>query len=99
MENLTKKALESIHNSINVSTGLNHSNDKNRVKEMFKRLHEAGEILLANEIEDWATSKGWRDKDAEELGALGQQISMGKAPKISDGPWWAEDILEKLESK
>lgn len=63
---------------------------------MFRRLHEADEILIAQEISTWAEMNGWREKDADELGALAEQIGMGKKVRISDGPWWKENILEIL---
>lgn len=94
MSPLVEKALLAINTRTNISTGLSHPNDKNAAKEMFKLLHEAGEILLKNEIENWAMSNGWNNKNAEELGALAQQIGMGKLVVIKDGPWWKENILE-----
>lgn len=98
MSPLLEKALEVINRRTNVSTGLCHSNDENAAKEMFLRLHQAGEILLAVEISSWAQSHGWRQKDADELGALAQQIGMGKTHHIKDGPWWKEDIIEQLSA-
>ena len=68
----------------------------NAAKEMFKRLHEAGEILIAAEISSWAVINGWQADDARALGALAQQIGMGKKVRITDGPWWNADILETL---
>lgn len=96
MTPLLEKALEAIHHRTNVSTGLAHPNDMNAAKEMFKRLHEAGEILRESEIAAWAEANGWEKKDAEELGSLAQQIAMGKKVKIADGPWWKDDILTIL---
>lgn len=96
MSALLEKALEAIHRRTNVSTGLTHPNDMNAAKEMFTRLHAAGEILLAEEISAWAEMNGWQKKDAEQLGALAQQIGMGKKVRISDGPWWKDGILEIL---
>lgn len=101
MSALLVKALQAIHNRTNVSTGLTHPNDMNAAKEMFTRLHQAGEILLASEISAWAEMNGWEKRDADQLGSLAQQIGMGKKVKLSDGPWWNDDILDILieESK
>lgn len=68
-------------------------------KEMFTRLHIHGEVLLASEIESWASFNGWHAKDAAELGALAQQIGMGKKVRISRGPWWKENILELFQDE
>lgn len=94
METVLQKALEAITSRTNLSSGLTHPNDMNAAKEMFKRLHLSGVTLLANEISSWAQMNGWIKKDADELGALAQQIGMGKRVQIKDGPWWKEDILE-----
>ena len=98
MSPLVEKALEAITKRTNISTGLTHPNDMNAAKEMFARLHIEGEILLAEEMESWAIANGWRPDHAAELGALGQQIGMGKQPRI-EGEWWREDIIEQLRSK
>ncbi len=97
MSPLLEAALKSINSRTNISTGLSHPNDLNAAKEMFVHLHNAGEILLAAEIQAFAESTGWQTKDAEELGSLAQQIGMGKKPRISDGPWWKADIIEILK--
>ena len=99
MDALLNNALQAIHNRTNVSTGLTHPNDKNAAKELFLRLHNAGVILLATEISSWAQEHGWAPEDAGELGALAQQIGMGKRVRISDGPWWNEDIIEILKNR
>lgn len=54
MSPLVEEALKSINSRTNISTGLSHPNDRNAAKEMFKRLHEAAEVLLANEIQSFA---------------------------------------------
>ncbi len=99
MTPLLREALKTISSSINISTGLTHPNDKNRVKELFKHLHEKGEVLLANEIEEWTVTNGWQKNDANELGALAQQIGMGKKVIIKDGPWWSEKIIKILKKR
>ena len=94
MNQLLEKSLEKITGRTNLSTGLSHPNDMNAAKEMFVRLHKAGEILLAKPIASWAEINGWKTKDAEELGSLAEQIGIGKNVRISDDPWWKENILE-----
>jgi hypothetical protein len=96
MTPLVEKGLNAITIGINLSTGLSYPSDMNRAKEMFHRLHKAGEKLLAEEICAWAKMNGWRTKDADELGSLGEQIGKGEKMKIPDGPWWNDNILELL---
>lgn len=68
-------------------------------KEMFVPLHQAGEILLANEIESYAVMHGWKSDDAKELAQLGSQIGMGKKPRIKDGPWWKDGLIEQWQAE
>jgi hypothetical protein len=96
MTPLVEKGLNAITIGTNLSTGLSFPSDLNRAKEMFLRLHKAGEILMAEEISAWARLNGWQTKDADELGALGEQIGKGEKVPIPDGPWWNENILELL---
>lgn len=96
MSPIVEKGLAAITSRTNLSTGLAHPNDMNAAKEMFVLLHSAGEVLLADEIGSWAAAHGWQPKDAAELGKLGAQIGMGKKPRIKDGPWWREDIIERF---
>ncbi len=99
MTPLVEEALKSINSRTNISTGLSHPNDMNAAKEMFLHLHNAGEVLLAAEIQAFAEFTGWSKKDAEELASLAQQIGMGKEPAIADGPWWKPDIIEILSQR
>ena len=98
MTPILRKALLAITERSNLSTGLTHPNDKNAAKEMFLLLHNAGEILLASEIEPWASSNEWLPEDAKALGALAEQIGAGKKPRIKDGPWWSDGILATFKN-
>lgn len=99
MSPVVEKGLEAITSRTNLSTGLTHPNDMNAAKEMFVLLHQAGEILLSAEIEPWAAGHGWQSKDAKELAALGEQIGMGKRPRIKDGPWWKDGLIARFKSE
>ena len=97
MTPLIEAALKSINARTNISTGLAHPNDKNAAAEMFIHLHKANEVLLAAEIQAFAEATGWQKKDAEELGALAQQIGMGRNIPVLGGSWWKADIIEILK--
>lgn len=92
MSKVVENAIKSLNSTVNISTGLSHPNDMNRVREMFAILHNNGEVLLKKEIEALAQSQGWSAEDADELGSLGQQIGEGKKVRIEEGPWWGPDI-------
>lgn len=95
MTHLLTQALISLSSACNLSSGISHSNDKNRAKETFKRLYGHGEILLKSDIAAWAKQNGWKSEDADELANLGRDIGQGKKVVIKGGPWWSEDIIEK----
>ena len=95
---LVGRALESITGRTNLSSGLTHLN-MNAATEMFKLLHEVGEILRGEEIRSWAVINGWQERDAAELGALAQKIGISKRVRITDRHWWADDILKVLMEK
>jgi hypothetical protein len=99
MSPVVLKGLEAITSRTNLATGLTHPNDMNAAKEMFLLLHKAGEILLANEIESYGVTHGWQEEDAKELGQLGAQIGMGKAVRVSDGPWWREGLVDQWKAE
>jgi hypothetical protein len=98
MSPVVSKALDAITSRTNLSSGLTHQNDKDAAKEMFVRLHQAGELLLANEIESYAADHGWQPKDAKELGLLGAGIGAGKKPRIKGGPWWNEGLIGQWQA-
>ena len=96
MTPLVEKGLNAISIGTNLSTGLSYPSDMNRAREMFLRLHKAGQRLVAEEISAWARMNGWQAKDADELANLGESIGRGEKVSIPDGPWWNENILELL---
>ncbi len=99
MSPIVLMGLHAITTRTNLSSGLSHPNDMNAAKEMFMLLHQAGEILLADEIESWAVCNDWKPKDAQELGQLGAQIGLGKKPRITGGPWWNVGIIARFQSE
>src|ERR1700734_1391417 len=96
MTPLLDRALTALTSAVNVSTGLAHSNDKNRAKDTFRILKNGGVVLGAMDIEKWALAHQWKPKDAKELGALGASIGLGKRVRIDKpGSWWRSDILDQ----
>lgn len=99
MSAIITEAVNTLSGSVNLTTGLAHPNDMNRARELFKILHEKGEVILKTDVESAALAKGWSQDDAAELGSLAQQIGEGKKPRISGGSWWASDIYEQILSR
>ncbi|KAA0178861.1 hypothetical protein FX016_23315 [Cupriavidus gilardii] len=99
MSKIITEAVKTLSRVANVSTGLTHSNDKNKAKELFKILHDKGEVILKADVVNAALSEGWRAADADELGSLAQQIGEGKAARVDGGPWWAPDIYDQIVAR
>ncbi|SFI37670.1 hypothetical protein SAMN04515618_12024 [Collimonas sp. OK307] len=99
MSAIINEAIKTLTSAVNLSTGLNHPNDMNKARDLFKILHDKGEIILKSDVVSAALANHWNNDDADELGSLAQQIGEGKNPRITDGPWWADDIYEKLSAR
>jgi hypothetical protein len=99
MSAIINEAIKTLSSTVNLTTGLNHPNDMNRARELFKILHDKGEVILKSDVSAAAVANGWNSDDADELGSLGQQIGEGKNPRISGGPSWAADIYDKIVAR
>lgn len=99
MSNIVTEAVKTLSSTTNVSTGLSHPNDMNKAKELFKILHEKGEVILKSDVVDAALAHGWSASSADELGSLAQQIGEGKTARISGGPWWRADIYDQIVAR
>jgi hypothetical protein len=99
MNAVIANALDQITERTNLRTGLAHPNDLNAAKELFVRLRDAGEPLPENEIELYATEKGWLRRDAKKLAQWAARIGNGQIVRVNDGPWWPEDIIQQLAGR
>jgi hypothetical protein len=64
------ESLESLTISVNLSTGLGHTSDKENAKRKFSLLQEQGIYWNPVELEKWAVRNGWKASDAKELSDL-----------------------------
>lgn len=99
MSAIIKEAVKTLSSTVNVTTGLNHPNDMNRARELFKILHDNGEVILKSDVASAAMANNWSADDADELGSLAQQIGEGKNPRVSGGPYWGPDIYGKIVAR
>lgn len=99
MSPLVLEALKSLTNRVNLATGLAHYSDESAAKEMFKLLHEEGEILAGADITQWAVANGWRAKDAQALGQLAEKIGQGGRVVVRNKNQWREDIISQLKAR
>jgi hypothetical protein len=93
---LVEKSLHLLTDEINLSTGLSHTSDRNKAKELLTRLHNAGELLNTTSITVWAREHGWLDADARDLGELVAKVESGGKVQVKGGPWWPPDVFEVL---
>lgn len=91
-------ALEEVTDRTNLMTGLTNSNDKNAAKEMFVKLHEAGEVVCPRDILIWALASEWQEPDAKDLAAIAEQVVQGKRLRITGGPYWVADIVDQFRA-
>ena len=56
--------------TLNWSTGLGHSSDKEAAKRTLSHLKNCGHNLSPESIKKWAVKNGWKPKHAEELSKL-----------------------------
>jgi len=99
MSKIVIEAVATLSSTVNISTGLSHPNDMNKAKELFRILHQGGEMILKSDVVNEALARGWSASSAEELGSLAQQIGEGKNPRIDGGPWWAANIYEQITAR
>ena len=86
-------ALTVLTRRTNLVTGLAHPDDMNAAKELFVRLHHAGEALNMGEVGLLALALGWDERDAYQLGCLAERIGRGSRVRIRGGPWWNNRIF------
>ena len=99
MNQTIERALESLTNGVNLSTGIAHHNDIAKAIDAFMLLHEHGEILLKEEIKSWASQNGWKEKDADQLGSLAQQIGEGKGNYQNREVWCVPGTYDRWAGK
>jgi hypothetical protein len=96
MEAILAAALELLSDSVNVGTGLVHPSDRERASELFVRLVAAEVSLPPDVIEQVALEHDWLPRDAHDLAQRAARIAGGLRPRMSGGPYWSEDIIDRL---
>ena len=103
MDPILEKALEFLLKRINTEEFLSNPNDRDKAIRLFKILHTYGTPLNAEEIENWALSRGLSQGLAHELGFLARQIAGGMKVEFFDISYAyiaiPDDIVERLSKK
>ena len=88
-------ALEDLSVRCNKSDGGTHPLDRNRIKEAFRHLHEAGVVLEKAEVQCLLEYHGWVRNHAKRIGKIAQDIGEGKKPVIKHGPHYHDHIIQE----
>ena len=91
------EALESIGASINISAGLTHPSDRDRVIDAFKILRDGGESIDAAQVRAWFQQAGMPPEYA--LEAFEIAAAPGNFRKASAVDYWPPDVLERWRGK
>lgn len=94
---LVERALLSLTQSVNMSTGITHPSDEQHAKRLLKALTLCGEPLDEMEIRTWAMSRGWEPRHAGDLGSLAGKIAAGRPVKgAAMNKTEAKQIVQRL---
>lgn len=78
------RALETLTQIVNLSTGLGHPRDKEHANTVLRILRAKGHSDPSPHIKSWAIQHGWRPKDGEALEALSHKIwKLKSKPSLS----------------
>lgn len=95
-----RAALESLTDSVNLSTGLAHSSDRDAAIQMFRLLHDAGEQFDPEETRSWLISElDWEPRHANEVRNVANGVLTGKKFRVSSRDVWASNIMEQWREK
>lgn len=93
------EALQTLTQTVNLSTGISHPSDRQAAIDLFHRLKEAGEQFNPSEVRAWLVSQGgWSPQDADQVRSIAESILAGKHLKGS-GMFWADNIVEQWRSR
>lgn len=96
MSPIVRKAIETLSNVVNVSTGLAHPLDESRAKELFKALHKQGIPLNSSEVYSVAIENSWPERHAKALSELAGKIGNGGRVQIKHQKGWGEPTVRKI---
>lgn len=94
-----EEALEMLHRTVNVSSGVTHSSDRSSAIELFEILRDNGVSFDPADIRAWLVGeKGWDPEHADDVMDLAEGVLEGKGFRYESGQW-ADDIMETLQDR
>ena len=94
-----ERALVALTNTINLSTGLTHSSDKESAIQLLRILHRNSIQLNPENMRIWALQNGWNSDGANQLRDFTRGVLEGKRYRVSRMNMWSEEFIESLLKK
>lgn len=99
MSTLLERCIESLSVIANTATGLAHSLDESRAKELFIALHKEGVSLDFATVKSLALANDWTERHAVELANLAVKIGNGSRVIVKHPRDWGEWIVSKHKTE
>lgn len=88
LDPVVSAALGVLTESVNLSSGLSHPNDKAKAKDIAGALREAGYEVPSGLVQTWAVGHGWRSDAAAQL-----QLIFDRTKKRPKDRWFRDDCV------
>ena len=91
-----ERALVALTNTINLSTGLTHSSDRESAIQLLRILHRNRIQLNPDNMRIWALQNGWNSNGANQLWDFAQGVLEGKRYRTSRVNIWSDKYIKEL---
>lgn len=94
-----EEALETLHGTVNSSTGVTHPSDRSSAIELFKILEKGGISYDPAEVRAWLVAeKSWDPDHANDVQEIAEGVLEGRRFQYERGRW-TDDLLELLRER
>ncbi|WP_221800491.1 DUF1889 family protein [Oceanobacter mangrovi] len=90
------ESISALSKRMNIQTGLLHSIDDSRAKEMLRALHHHGVAMPYDEVLQLCIANNWPEKHAVQFAKLAQRVSDGKRVRVKLPIGWGADTVNKI---
>ena len=96
MTPLIKVVLNRMNFRMNTSVIIGHPADESFIKYLLKWLHQHNEVLIVEEITQWAIKNNWSESHIEDIGCWAKKIIEGKPVTTRYVPSFTENYFSDL---
>lgn len=93
------RALITLTNGINLSTGLHHPSDRNAAIQLLRMLRDSGEEFDPAAIRAWALRNGWSPDGANDLRDVAQAVLDRRPIRGGKEQHWRPDLIDRLRDE